>query len=187
MLKTLMISAAASALMVSGAMAQTSPPAPAPAQRMEAPRADTAPMMKDAKFVSSQSADQFVFTKFKGTDVLGPDNAHIGDVDDVLFDKNGKVHALIIGVGGFLGIGEKNVAIDMGAFQIVTGDGARTTTGSTDPGNLKLKVAWTKDQLKAAPAFEYYREPARTTTTPGTSPTTGAAPRPQSPAPAPRQ
>ena len=188
MLKTLMISAAASALMVSGAMAQTSPPAPAP--RMEAPRADTAPVMKDAKFVSSQSADQFVFTKFKGTDVLGPDNAHIGDVDDVLFDKNGKVHALIVGVGGFLGIGEKNVAIDMGAFQVVhdTGDtagGTRTTTGTRDPGNVKLKVAWTKDQLKAAPAFEYYREPARTTTSPGTSPTTGAAPRPQSPAPAP--
>ena len=82
--------------------------------------------MKDAKFVSAQTAEQFAFSKFKGTDVLGPDNAHIGDVDDVLFDKSGKVHALIVGVGGFLGIGEKNVAIDMGAFQMVPADTART-------------------------------------------------------------
>ena len=42
--------------------------------------------------LASQSADQLVFSKFKGTDVLGPDNAHIGDVGDMLFDKNGKMH-----------------------------------------------------------------------------------------------
>ena len=39
----------------------------------------------------------------------------------MLFDKNGKIDGLIVGVGGFLGIGEKNVAIDMSAFQVVPG------------------------------------------------------------------
>ncbi len=61
---------------------------------------------------------------------MGPDNAHIGDVVDVLIDKSGKVEAVIVGVGGFLGIGEKNVALDMSAFQIVpsnTGSAVNTT------------------------------------------------------------
>ena len=88
MLKQLMISAAVSALMVSGALAQASPPAQMP--KADAPKADAAPG-DTAKFVSSQSADQWVFSKFKGTDVLGPDNAQVGDVNDMLFDKNGKI------------------------------------------------------------------------------------------------
>jgi hypothetical protein len=167
MLKTFMISAAVSALMVSGALAQADKPA------------------DNAKFITSQSQDQWVFSKFKGTDVLGPDNAHIGNVNDMLFDKQGKILGLIVGVGGFLGIGEKNVAIDMSAFQIVPADTGSTTTtaagASNDPTNVKLKVSWSKDQLKNAPDFEYYKPPARTTSAPGASPTTGMAPRPATP------
>jgi len=96
-----------------------------------------------------------------------------------------------LGVGGFLGIGEKNVAIDMSAFQPVpastgsstTSGGSAITTRSDDPTMTKLKVTWTKDQLKNAPDFQYYKPPARTTGAPGGSPTTGMAPRPTSPGP----
>jgi hypothetical protein len=183
MLKNLMLSAAVSALMISGALAQANPPASPPA------KADAAPL-NDPKFVSAQSADQWVFSKFKGTNVVGPDNAHIGDVSDALFDKNGKILALIVGVGGFLGIGEKSVAIDMSAFQVVPADtgtigaggpgagGNAVISGSNDPTNVKLKVSWTKDQLKNAADFQYYKPPSRTTSVPGASPTTGMAPRP---------
>jgi len=185
MLKKLMISAAVSALMVSGAMAQAEKPK-AEAPKAEAPKA--APV-DAAKFIQAQSAEQWVFSKFKGTDVLGPDNAHIGNVSDMLFDKNGKILGLIVGVGGFLGIGEKSVAIDMGAFQVVpastgsstTGAGgtASTSSSSDDPTNVKLKVTWTKEQLKAAPDFQYYKPPGRTTSS--GSGTTGMAPRPMAP------
>jgi hypothetical protein len=182
MLKKLMISAAVSALMVSGAMAQANPPAT---------KADAAPL-NDAKFVAAQSTDQWVFSKFKGTDVVGPDSAQIGSVNDLLFDRNGKILAFIVGVGGFLGIGEKSVAIDMSAFQVVPADTATTgaggnaggnsaVSGNNDPTNVKLKVSWTKDQLKNAPDFQYYRPPARTVDRPGGSPTTGMAPQPSSP------
>jgi len=185
MLKTLMISAAVSALMVSGAFAQADMSPKQSAAKPEAVPHDT------AKFISSQSQDQWVFSKFKGSDVLGPDDAHIGSVNDMLFDKNGKILGLIVGVGGFLGIGEKNVAIDMSAFQPVPAStGSSTTTGgsaittrSDDPTMTKLKVTWTKDQLKNAPDFQYYKPPARTTGAPGGSPTTGMAPRPTSPGP----
>ena len=153
MLKTLVISTAVSALMVSGAFAQANPPAHPPA-------ATTSPAASP-KFVAKQSADQWTFSKFKGTDVLGPDNAHIGDVDDVLFDKNGKIDAVVVGVGGFLGIGEKNVALDMSAFQIVPASAPAATAASNDPNDIKLKVSWTKDQLKTAPDFQYYKTQAR--------------------------
>jgi hypothetical protein len=191
MLKKLMLSAAVSALMVSGAMAQASPPAADP-PKAAAPKADAAPV-DAAKFLTSQSADQWVFSKFKGTDVLGPDDAQVGDVNDILFDKQGKILGFIVGVGGFLGIGEKSVAIDMSAFQVVpastgsTAGGAGAAMGSDDPTNVKLKVTWTKEQLKNAPDFQYHKPPARTTSSPGGSPTTGMAPRPQTPPMAPRQ
>ena len=170
MLKTFMISAAVSALMVSGALAQQ---ADKPAD--------------SAKFIASQSQDQWVFSKFKGTDVLGPDNAHIGNVNDMLFDKQGKILGLIVGVGGFLGIGEKNVAIDMSAFQPVPYDTGSSSSGGTatmrndDPTKVKLKVSWTKDQLKNAPDFEYYKAPSRTTSGGGGGSTTGTSPRPTAP------
>jgi hypothetical protein len=128
-----------------------------------------------------------VFTKFRGTDVLGPDNTSIGSVNDLLFDGTGKIIGMVIGVGGFLGIGTKNVAIDMSAFNAVPADsgskdGNNAPTGSAnDPTNVKLKVAWTKDQLKDAPDFQYYKPPARTAATPSPA-TTGSAPRPTAPA-----
>ena len=190
MLKTLMMSAAVSTLMVSGALAQANPPAAPPAA--PAAKADAAPV-DSAKFIQAQGTDQWVFSKFKGTDVIGPDNAQVGDVNDVLFDKGGKIVGLIVGVGGFLGIGEKSVAIDMSAFQVVPADtgssgaaGNSAVIGSNDPTNAKLKVSWTKDQLKAAPDFQYYKSPTRTSSGSGASSTTGMAPRPTAPAPAER-
>jgi sporulation protein YlmC with PRC-barrel domain len=185
MLKTLMMSAAVSTLMVSGALAQANPSAAPPAA--PAAKAEAAPV-DSAKFIQAQGTDQWVFSKFKGTDVIGPDNAQVGDVNDVLFDKSGKIVGLIVGVGGFLGIGEKSVAIDMSAFQPVPADTGSSAAGgnsavssSNDPTYVKLKVSWTKDQLKSAPDFQYYKAPSRTTERPAASPTTGMAPRPAAP------
>src|SRR5262245_19073860 len=145
MLKKLMISAAVSALMVSGAMAQAEMAPKADAPKADAPKA--AAPADSAKFIQAQGTDQWVFSKFKGTDVLGPDDAHIGNVSDMLFDKSGKILGLIVGVGGFLGIGEKSVAIDMAAFQVVPAStGSTAGAGSSDdPTNVKLKVSWTKE------------------------------------------
>jgi hypothetical protein len=46
---------------------------------------------------------------------------------------------------------------------------------------VKLKVSWTKDQLKEAPDFQYYKPPSRTSSGAGGTPTTGMAPRPTAP------
>ncbi len=159
MLKTVLMTTALSGLFVTGALAQ------APAPTMPKPQAaPAAKPMNDAKFIATQGADHWVFSKFKGTDVLGPDNAHIGDVNDLLFDKSGKILGVVVGVGGFLGVGQKNVAIDMSAFQVVPADtNSSTASKSDDPSNIKLKVSWTKDQLKNAPDFQYYKSSTATT------------------------
>jgi hypothetical protein len=183
MVKILAMSAAVSGLLVSGALAQSNPPASSSAATSHATETQS------PKFIQAQGTDKWVFSKFKGTDVLGPDDAKVGSVTDLLFDKSGKVDGLIVGVGGFLGIGEKNVAIDMSAFDVVPYRAAATgATGSAntampadDPTHINLKVSWTKDELKAAPDFQYYHPPARTSERPGGSPTTGMAPRPAAP------
>ncbi|MBN8919693.1 MAG: PRC-barrel domain-containing protein [Rhizobiales bacterium] len=171
MLKTLLATTAIGGLMISGALAQSTTPSPTMPSTSAAPSATTA----SPQFIASQSSDQMVTSKFKGTDVLGPDNAHIGDVSDMVFTKDGRIVAYVVGVGGFLGIGEKNVAIEPSAFTPVMDD---NSTNTTQP---KLKVSWTKDQLKEAPSFEYYKAPARTTGASSTT-NTGAAPRPAAPA-----
>jgi sporulation protein YlmC with PRC-barrel domain len=56
-------------------------------------------------------------SRFIGLDVYGADNQKIGDVDELLVDRQGKVHGLVVGVGGFLGIGQKNVAIPFDQLQ----------------------------------------------------------------------
>ena len=164
MFKNLMMSAAVSALMISGAMAQADPPGESAAGKRR--DAETGGRC-EVHFVAERRPVGVL--EIQGHDVIGPDNAQVGDVNDVLFDKSGKILALIVGVGGFLGIGEKNVAIDMSAFQVVpasTGSAParRGAGGSDDPTNVKLKVSWTKDQLKNAPDFQYYK-PAATPAT----------------------
>ena len=84
------------------------------------------------------------------------DNEKIGDVSDILFDKTGKVDAFIISVGGFLGVGSKEVALAPSSFDVVPGQ-----NGSSD----KLKIAATKDQLKDAQNFARYEPPRPTATT----------------------
>jgi len=166
MIKRMLVTTTVAALMISSGLAQSTNNADAP------------------KFVPAQTADQWVFSKFKGTDVIGPNDETIGGVNDLLFDKSGKISGVIVGVGGFLGLGQKNVAIDMSAFQAMPGGSSTQAagTGGNDPTNVKLKVSWTKDQLKNAPDFEYYKAPARATSSgPGASPTTGMAPRPATP------
>lgn len=185
MLKKLMITTAISGLMIGAAWAEGSPPPASsspPATKMEParpsdsmvkpsdsmakPSASTATPSPggSAQFVNSQKPDQWLASKFKGTDVLGSDNEKIGDISDILFDKSGKIEAYIVSVGGFLGMGAKDVALAPSQFQVVAGDKAKNEAD-------KLKVTMTKDQLKQAANFERYNPPRTTTgaATPGSS------------------
>ena len=148
MLKRLMITTAAAALVVGSAAAQQTPPAGSKAPPMQKsepmPPAAKSDMPKaTAKFVTTQSDGQWLASKFKGTDVVGSNNEKIGDVSDILFDRNGRVLAYVIGVGGFLGIGQKDVALAPDAFQV-----------TADRNEVKLRLAMSRDELKNAPEFK---------------------------------
>jgi|SRR5215510_1905356 len=125
----------------------------------------TSPSAGKAEFVAAQKPDQMIASKFKGTDVVGDDNQKVGDVSDILFAKDGsKIDAYVISVGGFLGIGSKDVALPPTAFQMVPGD-----SGSATGSSPKLKISMNKDQLKQAPNFEPYKQPSTTGTGGSTS------------------
>jgi len=85
-------------------------------------------------------------TKIIGQPVFdsGATDAHnLGDINDLVLDANGKIAAVVLGVGGFLGIGEKQVAVDYSALQwIVAADNTE-----------RFMLETTVEQLTAAPDF----------------------------------
>ncbi|MEX0842376.1 MAG: PRC-barrel domain-containing protein [Xanthobacteraceae bacterium] len=172
MLKKLLITTAVSGLMLSPVLAQSSmsPSTPNASQagsgsynKQDTSRSDmsksdmsktSARATGSVNFISAQNPDQLLASNFEGTDVLDPNDEKIGEVSDILFTKGGKIDAYVIGVGGFLGVGAKEVALAPSAVQVISGQ---------NKDDFKLKVSLTKDQLAQAPAFEQY-EAKRVTT-----------------------
>lgn len=103
---------AIAALGVGPALAQTNQPAAPPAQPGTAGDAATETITAD-----KVSADTWRISKLIGVGIYGPDDQKVGDVNEVLVDHKGQVQAIVVGVGGFLGIGEKDVAIPFGKVQ----------------------------------------------------------------------
>ncbi len=80
---------------------------------------------------------------FIGKTVYAPDGTSIGEVNDFFVTNDGKVQAVVVGVGGFLGIGEKNVAVSMPSIQM-----------QPDGENTKLVINATKEELTDAPTYD---------------------------------
>jgi hypothetical protein len=105
-----------------------------------------------------------------GLNVYNKENEKIGDISEIIADRSGKLEAVVVGAGGFLGIGERDVAVPYSQITWVdqpvtparTGtSGIPMTTGAANtashspsyPDHAVLDM--TKDQLKAAPAFKF--------------------------------
>jgi len=108
----LMAGLAATALMTAAAVAQTSP-APAGGQS----GAGTSNAAAAGQLMAQMPQDMMRGSKLMGIDVYGSDNQKIGDIDEVIIDRQGKIHAVVVGVGGFLGIGQKDVGIPYDQLQ----------------------------------------------------------------------
>jgi len=151
------------ALMTSMANAQTPQQAP---QRQS-------PAGPAAQIMMSIPASSMTVTHWYKQNVYDPGDNKIGEIMDVLVDREGKITALIVGAGGFLGMGEKDVAVPFDAVQVT----------SKDNNKWYLVMNSTKDALKAAKGFKYDRN-AMTWTPEDAPATTGT---PAAPASAPRQ
>jgi hypothetical protein len=142
------------------------------AQQTPAPQATPpAPMRTDvpaAQALTSMPANASTVTHWYKQPVYDTSDNRIGEIDDALVDKEGKLVALIIGVGGFLGIGEKHVGVPFNAVRVTTKDNNK----------WYLVMNTTKDALKNAPGFKYDR--SSTAWIAESAPaTTGAPPRAQ--------
>jgi sporulation protein YlmC with PRC-barrel domain len=92
-------------------------------------------------------ANSVTITHWYKQNVYDPGDNKIGEIMDVLVDREGKATALIIGVGGFLGMGEKDVAVPFNAVQVTTKDNNK----------WYLVMNATKESLKSAKGFKYDR------------------------------
>ncbi len=133
---------------------QTMQPAPtteAPAteaQTMTPPAAGEAPAdvaKSDATYLTEQASDQIAASTYIGQSVYNAGDESIGEINDLIIKKDGGVEAAVIGVGGFLGLGEKDVAVPFDRITIAE-------QPNTDA--LKLTTTETVDTLKAAPQFK---------------------------------
>jgi hypothetical protein len=113
----------------------------APAIAQEAPVAGTAILGVQVD-VKAVSATGYRATKLLGSDVYNDQNEKVGKLDDLIVAGDGQVTLAVLSVGGFLGIGAKNVAVPIQLFK------------AGGKGKILLPKA-TKDELKGMPEFKY--------------------------------
>ena len=161
-----------SALLATVAFAQT------PTATTDSAKPATAAAASDTSFQGNWRSSKLV-----GLSVYNDSNESLGSINDLLMDKNGNIKAVVIGVGGFLGVGEHLVALPLDKVKFVNepivytgaaaGSGAgrpasTTTTGAANTAPAAATPAkpnpWypdhavisaTKEQLKAMPEFKY--------------------------------
>ncbi|BCH30370.1 hypothetical protein MesoLjLc_23000 [Mesorhizobium sp. L-8-10] len=121
---------------------------PAPAQDAQAPSTQTdmttTAAVDKSQLKEVQPGDLSAEKDLVGTTVYGAEDANVGEIGDVVLTQNGKVDAVIVDVGGFLGVGEKPVAIGMDNLVFMT----------DADGNKYLYTNFTEEQLNAAPAYD---------------------------------
>ncbi len=147
MIRTLLATTALGALLATGAIAQDAP-APAETTPIEAPAARPADPAAGSILAGGYAvADRDnLATEIIGRQVYASaasDAEHIGDVANLVIGENGSIAAVIIGVGGFLGIGEKNVAVNYSELEWAT----------ADDNSERFVLATTREALEAAPDF----------------------------------
>jgi sporulation protein YlmC with PRC-barrel domain len=172
MLKYITAGVAASALLATVAFAQTPT------------TTDRANMAPAASTSNASYQGDWRTSKVVGLNVYNNNNESVGTINDLLTDKSGNIKAVVLGVGGLLGVGEHLVAVSFDQLKFVdtpvpstsassttttrpasttttTGAATSTTTSSTSSSNSN---PWypdhavfnaTKDQLKAMPEFSY--------------------------------
>lgn len=94
-------------------------------------------------YMAQQQSGEWLVTQLIGTSVESSAGEDLGDINDLVLGKNGEVVGALVGVGGFLGIGEKSVAIP---FQDIS-------TTMRDENNAVVVLNVTREELEAAPDY----------------------------------
>ena len=125
---------AQSTMTPSGSAGSTAAPAPTVGTAPATPRFATV------------SRDEMLSSKLKGLNVYNEKDESIGEISDLAISKNDQVQALILSVGGFLGMGERYVAVAPSAVNV---------TYDASSKKWRATMNTTKEELKSAPEFKY--------------------------------
>jgi hypothetical protein len=153
------------------ALAQSNPPASS-----QPPAATATP----APAVTKTQGNLWRASKLKGLNVYNEQNEKLGDITEILIDKSGKVDGIVIGVGGFLGMGQHDIKVEMSKLKFVdepvrtsststntgtTGANTRATTTTSSTATSANDHKWypdhailsgaSKEQLKSMPQFKF--------------------------------
>ena len=176
MRKELQIATALAALLAAPALAQNTTPAAPNAGQQTGPMAASPSAQPPAptaaapatgasgelRFVDKQQAEEMLASTLIGTQVYNSENQSLGEINDVLLDADRQLETVVIGVGGFLGIAERDVAVPWDALGVSRGEDQE----------LMLRLDVSREQLENAPEFESVEdrrmaeEAARATQTP---------------------
>lgn len=138
-----------SGLFAPGAMAQTqgSPAAPVGA----------------GQFMTQLAPGQRLASDLMGKEVYGSNNDELGEIDDIILDRSGRVAAMIVELDDAPGIGDREIAIPMDAIRLGPGEVSATgsvgqqssgQTGSRSSNEERIIITTPMEQLRSAPAFE---------------------------------
>jgi len=172
MIRNLLATTALATLVSTGAFAQdatTPTPAPADPAPMAQEAAPAAPMVKAEGHLATKIIGE---TVYNGT---GDDAQNIGDVNDIVIGKDGNVEAIVVGVGGFLGIGEKDVAVEYAQLNWAEKDGDRWLVAPMTKEQLESQAAFDRSAYEPAPAPVAANDPAVAPAAPANE-STAAAP-----------
>jgi hypothetical protein len=154
------------------AATQPAQPAPSTAAQPET-KSDSMAKTEEAKpakpvegQIVMQDQNSILASTLIGSTVYTPADETVGDINDVIVGLDGKIQGVVIGVGGFLGLGEKDVAVQMDKFTVQPQDANKN--------NVRLILNSTKADLEAAPEFKSVAAQNRDTNTGSTGSTTTA-------------
>jgi len=152
------------------ALAQSNPPASS-----QPPAATATPVPA----VTKTQGNLWRASKLKGLNVYNEQNEKLGDITEILIDKSGKADGIVIGVGGFLGMGQHDIKVEMSKLKFVdepvrtsstsntgtTGANTRATTTTSSTATSANDHKWypdhailsgaSKEQLKSMPQFKF--------------------------------
>lgn len=115
--------------------------------------------------IFEQSADTYLASTLMDSVVYNAADEEIGDVNDMIINSDGSVEGVVIGVGGFLGVGEKNVAVELSRLEMTTDEN----------GDTYFMLDTTAEELEAAPEFMTAEDAAQEAEANAAGATTGAA------------
>jgi sporulation protein YlmC with PRC-barrel domain len=131
----------------------TQPEGTADTPQAAQPEATTAPAAgttgPEQTIIPEQAETEVLAEDLMGSSVFGPDGDEVGTVEDLILDEQEQVTGVVVGVGGFLGIGKKEVGLTWEQAKIVE---------SPDTAAKKIMISLTKADLEAAPDFKTKEE-----------------------------